>query len=502
MTKKYMRTPFSRLWLIENRAGPVNTPTYQSSVKANSPSWSFGDSTPIREPDPDRYGAFRIVDRIKGERGLPTLPITARYKFTISEFLRLARIGCPFDLQVHMGECKNPADFNHGWEKVLVLEAGDISNWSPEALGALEQGEDAVVNENVDVTGLDLYEIKQLMLTELAKTTIVQEVIDVTICDSVQCGACGIPSDGCQIVFAICRATGASPGLPPLLVWSRDGGVTINTDNIDSLPANANPSAITCVGEYLVVTSTDDCSIHYAPIVDILDGVATWTEITTGLVCAAGAPNHLFSLGASLIWLVGNGGYIYFSDDITGGVEVQDAGIATTQSLKQIMMLDEINGIAVGDSNAVVTTTNGKTWASITGPVVGVNLNCCWMKSAEEWFVGSEGGRLYYTRNGGISWTEKVFPGAGTGEVRDIVFANNTVGYMAHYILPGVGAQSGRILRTIDGGYSWYVLPEGTGTIPANDWINAIAACVDNPNVIYAGGMASDGSDGILIKGE
>jgi len=58
----------SRLFTIEDRAGPANVPEYQGRARAQGPSWSLGDRTPVREPDPTRYGAFRIVDAIKSDR--------------------------------------------------------------------------------------------------------------------------------------------------------------------------------------------------------------------------------------------------------------------------------------------------------------------------------------------------------------------------------------------------------------------------------------------------
>jgi len=61
---------------------------------------------------------------------------------------------------------------------------------------------------------------------------------------------------------------------------------------------------------------------------------------------------------------------------------------------------------------------------------------------------------------------------------------------------------AGRLFRTIDGGYSWYVLPEGTGSIPSNYQLNSIALC-DDPNIVYAGGLETNSGDydGILIVG-
>ena len=492
-----VRTPFSRVFTLEDRAGPVAIPTYQGVARAMGPSWSFGDTTPVREPDSTRYGAFKIVDSIRGEQGLPTLSLENRYAYTVSEFLRMGRRGCPLDVQVHMGVCQDPRDFNGGWDKVLVLEGASLVNWGTGEMGALEQGQDAVVNENIDFSALDLYEIKRLLLRELATTEIISEIVDVVICDAVSCGACGIPSEGCDKVFAIDIGHPASPGLAAELIYSGDGGTTISETNITSLPPNTAPSAIACVGIYLVVVSNADCSIHYAPIADILNDAETWTETVVGLVCPAGAPNDLFSLGSGFTWIVGQAGYVYFSSDITAGVSVQDAGVATTQNLNAIHGVDEDNLVAVGVLNAVIHTIDGVNWTAVLGPAPGVTLNTVWMRSTVEWFVGTATGRLYYTRDSGDNWTEKTFPGSGTGSVRDIVFATPTVGYLAHNTV----APAGRVLRSIDGGSSWYVLPEGTGSIPTNDYVGALAATGACPNVFFGGGLAANAVDGFFVKG-
>lgn len=491
-----VRTPYSRVFTIEDRAGPANTPEYQGRARALGPSWDLGDRTPIREPDPDRYGAFVIVDAIKGERGLPTLSIEARYQYTISEFLRIARRGCPLDIQVHFGECQDPRDFNGGWDKVLVLENADISTWSAGELGALEQGEDAVVNENIDTNAFDMYELKQILFSELASTEVAGEVIDVVICDSVLCGICGIPSTGCQTFFAITEGQTGSPGLPAEIIYSDDAGATIAETNVSTLGIAEDPTGMACVGTRLAVISNDSDSIHYAPIIDILNAAEAWTEVATGIV-AAGSPNAIFSLGSTFTWLVGDGGYVYFSSDITAGVSVQNAGLATDQVLNDIHGVDENNLVAVGVANAVIYTTDGVNWTAVTGPAVGVILNTVWMKNTLEWFIGDANGQLWYTQDAGVNWVEKTFPGSGAGQVRDIVFATPTVGYMSHSIV----GPAGRILRTIDGGGSWYVLPEGTSTLPANDYLNAIAVSGECPNDLYAGGLGDNATDGFLVKG-
>lgn len=495
-----VRSPFSRVFTIRDLAGPAHAPVYQGQARAMGPTWSFGDRTPIREPDPDRYNSFRIIGAIKAEKDLPKVSLENRYSYTVSEFLSIARTGCPFDIQVHFGKCQDPRDFNNGWDKVLVIESADISQWATTELGALDQGQDAIVNETVDTNGLDMFELRKLVLSEFGTSEVIQEVVDIVICDSAACGACGITSDGCQHIFAIQKATVTSPGLPAELIYSSDAGGTLGQTNVTTLPTNQDPNALECVGTRLVIVSNGDCAIHYALLTDILDdaGPASWARNASGLVCPAGAPNNIFSAGSAQTWLVGNGGYIYFSSDITGTLAVQSSGGVTTQNLNSIHGIDDQNLVAVGNSNAVLYTNNGgDTWATVTGPSVGVNLNCVWMHSLTEWFVGTAGGKLFYTINSGTTWVEKTFSGSGAGSVRDIKFATPTVGYMSH----STATPAGRIFRTIDGGFSWYVLPEGTGSIPANDRVTALAACGEDPNVVFGGGLGDNAIDGFLVKG-
>lgn len=489
-------TPYSRVFLIESGANPNTSPSYEGLWKAGGLSFGQGDITPIRIPDPDRYGAFKVVGTIPGEQDLPELGITARYEFDLSDMLRLVNIGCNHDLQVHMGQCQNPQDFNGGWDKILVLESARISNYTTGDLGALEPGDNAVINEEVTWQGQLVYEIGKLTATEVGGSTVTREVIAVAICDQAGCGGvCGEASDGCQKVFMVTLAAGGSPGLSADVIWSDDGFSTSTLIHITTLAVGETPSDAACVGDNLIVTSGaagGSDSLHYAPIADILDGTQVWTEVDTGFVATKG-PLALWSLGPNETWFAGRGGYIYFSDNPTSGVTVQDAGVATAQDLNDIHAFDSTHAVAVGASNAVVRTTDGSTWGAITGPAVGVALNAVWMKSEDIWLVGSAAGRLYYTANAGTSWTEIGFSGNGAGAVDDIYFVNGTVGYMSHH----TAAPVGRILRTIDGGHSWVVGPEN-GSMPDNDRVNSIKAC--SVNTLFGGGLGGGASDGFAVK--
>jgi photosystem II stability/assembly factor-like uncharacterized protein len=119
------------------------------------------------------------------------------------------------------------------------------------------------------------------------------------------------------------------------------------------------------------------------------------------------------------------------------------------------------------------------------------------MRSEDEWWVGTSAGAVYVTRNRGTNWTLVAMP-LTTIAIDKIVWATDTVGFIAAQI----AGPNGRILRTINGGYSWYVMPETPGgTTPANDRFNDLAVCKDEANMLFAGGLADGGADGIIVKG-
>lgn len=496
MARNHQLTGYSRVFLIDGGARPSAAPAYQGLMKAGAFSWPQGDITLVRIPDPNRYGKFLVVGKVPGEEGNVELTLMARYTTDLSTLFKLARKKCDIDIHIHMGLCEDPRNFNLGYDKALIIRDARITTYGTTDLGALGSDENAIVNEEVPVSGEDAIELVRMTFGTKAATQVAREVVDIEICDTEACGECGVLSDGCQIVLATTRSSDASPGLPAEVIATRDGGSTWVERPITSLGATEDPNDSDCVGSNLVVVSAESISLHYANIADILNSVETWNEVTTGFV-AGGAPRAIHSVSSVWTWIVGLGGYVYVASDPTSGVTVQDAGVATTQQLNAIHAIDELVAVAVGNSNAVIRTVDGSTWSSVTGPAVGVNLNTVWMHSETTWFVGTAGGRLYYTEDSGATWTEKSFPGSGAGQVRHIAFFDGSVGYMAH----SSAVPAGRILRTIDGGYSWYIIPEQTGfIIPANDYIGKLAVCAD-PNTVFGGGLADDAVDGIILKG-
>lgn len=490
---------YSRVWLLENGANPNVTPAYQGLMKIGDPSWPQGDIKRIEAPDPTRYDEFLEVAEVKGTRERVSTSIEGRYPMELSTMLRLTRQACPFDVQVHMGKCLDPREFNLGWQKIAVFERARFKGYDVANFGALGSDERTQTNEKGDLSAKDWYELVRLTFAEQGGTIVTREIISGDVCDTANCGDCGFASDGCQRVLWTQIGSGASPGTPPAVIYSANGGDTYLGVNISTLLGNEPPSDSECVGGIFVVVSNTDETLHWAYLDDFFAnwpnaGAPVWVQVTNGFVFGQG-PNAIVSVDSRHTWLAADSGYIYFTDDPTQGVTVQEAGVATTQTLNDIAALDEFNVVAVGNSNAVIATDNGgETWRLVTGPVVGQNLTAVWMKTGDLWLVGVANGTLWFTSNQGVTWTQINLPITGS-RIDDIKFVTPTVGYLSVRV---AGANS-QILRTIDGGNTWYVLPEGPGSIPTNTRINQVAVCATNPNTVFGGGLGS-GTDGIIVK--
>lgn len=498
------QTLLTRVWLTEGGARPDHKPDFQSCMRAGPGEQDFGTPEQILCPDPTTYGKTTVTGEIIPVPESPTTELTGRYALDMaSAMLRLAKQGCPSDIQVHMGDCENPMDFNDGFKKALIFETARFTSWSTTDLGSLEEG--AVIDETAPVTGRKMYEVLPLSLGGKAEDVILYEVLDVVICDRIGCGECDNESDGCQIVYALTDSPTGSPGAPADVAYSTDGGETFALNDIDTLAEGQKPSALACIGKYVVVVSNDTGSLHYKTKANINAGtVGGWTEVTTGFE-TGGEPNDIWSVG-TMAFIVGDGGYIYTVDDPSLGVTVIDASEATTQNLMAVHAISEERAVAVGVDDSVVFTTNKITWQTGDATGGGVTNQAVWMHDKDTWSVGDNGGSLYYTLDQADNWVLKGLPGAPS-QIFDIAFSSKSVGYIGGINTAGTGAW---MARTYNGGYSWRAMPEGPGSLPGTTsgvpgFIEAIAACIEDENMaVFVGGVGTYGAavDGIIIVGK
>lgn len=463
-----------------------------------------GGIEPIRVYDPNRYKSFRTIGRKVTAPDFPTFSLRVLEKRNTLPF-QLGDLSCAHNIYLPNGSCDNPSDFLNGWSgfveiysyaEATEVDGGDRMAWEDD-----NQTEDVISD-----TAESIYAIGELGFGAKASSEISREVIDVVYGSSLSCGDCGPADDGTKRVYAIATTSGAgSPGLPAEIIYTLDGGATWTQANIASFGATEAPLAIDIVSDKLVVLGDD--SYYWATINRNTGAPGTFTKVTTGIV-AANTPLDMYVLGTSL-YISAAGGYVYLVTNVASGATAISMGDATTNDLFRIHGDGGETIVAVGGGSDVIVSTNrGATWAATTTEpsAIPLNITALFVQTDKKWWVGtSASGRLYYTLNGGVSWTHVSFTGAGAGNLTDIYFATDEVGYFAH----SDSTPTAYLWATWNGGVSWVRNDGGSRRLlnfpAALDKVGRIATPSVHPqtdsNNIALACLAGDGSDGTLLLG-
>jgi len=485
-----------RVWYVEGGVHPSKSPQFLALGKfSDDPAITIGEETKISVPDPNNFNRDIQVGTVAAERERATLAIGIRSTAQKSILLEWKNKQCRVDIFALSGKCGNPQDFTEGGEKWVYFPDGKISGHGYENFGAYGLDENNPTNEAVDMTAEDYWEYLYMRQDQIGSASTTREIYTVDVYNGKNCDDC---PDTCSKVLMTMAGASATPGTQPSLLYSEDGGESFSSQTISTLFSNENIVDSAVVGSALVLISNTANEIHWTDIEEVYTNANSWNQVNTGFVFGKN-PNAMSVADVRHIWIVGNGGYIYFSKNFKVSVEVQDAGVETTQNLNAVHALDTKNVLTVGNSNAVVYTSNGgSTWETVTGPSVGVNLGACWMWDAKTWLVGEGAGgsgKLWLTVNAGVTWTQIGLPATYT-RIDDIEFVSEAEGFIA----ARSGGQS-YILRTITAGNEWVVLPQGKkGTAVANSYLSKVRGCTKYANTAFAVGLASNGTAGIALK--
>lgn len=492
MAERVFQTGQGRVFLQQQGAGPAFPLKYQGLARMGGFDLGGSEPTRVQSPSPVAYDEFVDIDEVRGESSRPTTSMIAR----LSLDNPILEATCPIHVQVHWGKCANPQDLNRGWELAFAYEHAVFTGRSGDEQTAIDEAGRATILVTGTLSARKLWQLKNMSLSEVSAAQVAAEVVAVIANDYVSCGECGYVSDGSQRFFAVVKGgTLASPGLYAEVIASNDKGQTIAEYTITTLGGGEQPVAGAVIGQYLVVPSTDSASIHIAPLSDL----TAWQEVATGFGGGLGEPTAITDVTASEGWIAGMDGYVYKIDNPADGVAIQHAGVLTTEHLRAIHACSSRDVLAGGANGALIVSYNGgETWSEPALSPTVATITSVWMRTKYCWFVCDNAGNLYYTVNGGAAWTAKSFAMAGLGSVNGISFASHPdapIGFIAATNAAGKGF----IFRTLDGGNSWYQLPDTANTTPANGGLSSISAGASG-NFVVAGGLKT-GIDGIVIVG-
>jgi hypothetical protein len=488
-----LRTTQSRVFMTLSKSSPAVKPLFQDCMVLGGISQSFGDREPIFCQDPYRIGRYKIIGFTESPAESVESSLNARFPFTArSALIQAARAQAPVDLHVHMGAIgSNPTVFN-AWTKKIIFEGARISSVDIDEVGAHD--EDTPVGHSVDITADDWYEIVPMSFSERGTSVSTEIAGDVALFYN---GRLELQPRERVMAFAVMAGDGSTTS--PSLLYSLDQGTNWYAVEMTSVTTSGEANGVAVVGDYVtVVGGTGTAGKLLYTRWSGLNTVTTptITQVTTGFVTSK-IPNDIYSIG-SVAFVAADGGYVYKISDTPSGVSVMSAGTASTQNLFAIAAFDENVIVAVGASNTVLVCTDGDNFSAVTGPASGTALTAVACLSETVFLVGTADGKLFFTQDAGVSWTQKSFQGSGASGavVNDLAFANSMVGYMAY---EATGASG--ILMTTDGGYSWDYVPSA-GLLSYSTGYLGIAALRDDPNIVLAAGPNENDTAGSLIMGE
>lgn len=442
---KLFHSSSSRVWTIENGARPDRHARYRGLAAVGRVNRALGTVAPVYGLDEGEYDDRMIDDLTQEPRGLAETSITFRARHDESEMMALVTARCPVDLQIHVGECSQPNDYE-SWQrgKIVVIRRALASAYTLDGVGSLDR--DGMATEPISFTGRDAYEILPLKRKRIA--TGLDDIVAMATGEYRACSGCPIT----RITVAVAA-----------------DGIAYTLDNITwtavAITFADTPLAVAILNGYVIVTT--DAPSHVWILVSALrDGESETVAVSTGYVGEANALYVLRSRGQA--FAAGENGYIYRIDDAESAVEAAHEAALTLEDLNAVHGVGSTI-VTVGDANTIVASRNdGKTWRLVTGP--GGTLLAVACISETTWLVGTSAGRLYYTIDEGVSWTEIAHRGSGTGSVEAIVFVDDLVGYML---------KTSYVFRTVDGGATWHRL---TDTVAAH---SALAA--PEINIVFDG---------------
>jgi photosystem II stability/assembly factor-like uncharacterized protein len=401
---------------------------------------------------------------------------------------------CAMNLYLPSGQCRDLSDLTRGWDRQTIISYAEPTEYDRGDLMSFDDTPERVTS--IALAAEDIYEIAPLNFDEgvTESGAGASGFVSIAFADLRGCGECGYDNDGSDWIYAVTSGDTASDPTPngPSLYYSTNAGDSWTEITSATLGSGiAQAAAVAVIGDYVVILGKNftTAGFWYAQLSK--SGVpGTWTSVTTGF--STSTMNAMYVLSPREIFMAGNAGKLYKSNDFRAGVttDLTITGVTTVWA--------EIHG--QGDTIVVVGATGviyrsydrGVTWSSVTGPVATALTGLAVMDKYH-WWIGTTGAGVYYTADGGVSWTQKNVAGL-SGIVYHILFATAEIGYL--------GATN--LAMTTDGGETWTTGTSRVLNVPTVGQFYSIGAPTFARKEVAAaivcyGGISADNLDGVLF---
>jgi len=444
-----------------------------------------GDETPVYCPSPSTVGAFVITDAIAGEAGLVTYSLDRPLRSTLNYLLTVLR-DCRFHGRVNWRVKGSTPDLFANYLVGLHLHKSRVTSSTVPASVVIQPGDNARVDTNADISAFDWKVVYPIKPTKVVQTE-TEDITDIAFDMSETCYEDEAGGDyKCKLGYYVTTCLVTSLANKADVWFTTDYGVTWTQTGDYPFAGSEDLTAVVTRGGRVIVAREavlgDPAEIAYSD-----DQGDTWTQVEVGALPGQGI-NALWWLDQTHLWAAADSGYVYFSDDQGESWSTQTNGGVTAQNLAAIHAIDQSNAWAVGAAAAIIRTTDGSTWATVTAPVgLADGVTAVAMRNDNRVFIGTDAGELYVTADEGENWTQRNLPGQSSLSTIDEIMFDFALNYFG-YIAATDGDGLGRLFRSEDGGASWLRVAD----MPTNGGFNA-ALWVCDQNNGWVGGPAHGG---------
>lgn len=441
-----------RYWVQKGGASPLNEMMYagddtQYMIIGDTDAPIRGDINPIRVPDPYLLKAYRNVGKTEEAPDLPTFPITFLRKHgTIPT--QLYNLGdCNTNYYDLMGKCGNLGDFEKGWDLLLIRSNALVSDRTMGGVGGWDS-DDAIEDETTN-TADNIYPVgKMAFKIELDDGTYTSVVtIDAVYGTPSTCALC---REGTEHIYAIGNNSNDRN-----IYYTLDGGATWSVVAL-ATSANMTLTAIGLAGNTLIISFGESAAPggYWTSTIDPNSGIpGTPAKITSG-VTSGEVLNDLFVYNPRKVFFAADDGKIYRTSTFAGGVT-----LVATLSADNVTRIDGVpTGIMVAGTfggEVYYSLDGGDTWTQTADDPGGAITALAVLDENRIW-VGTDSPSVEFTNDFGATWRVISLPTdfGNLLTVYDIAFATDEVGYISTQI-DKTGGTDFAIYWTINGGESW-----------------------------------------------
>lgn len=473
------------VWIQRN--GPNTEPVFGGCHAIGDVDHPEGDVELVYCPDESGPNKFKVVASIQGTPGAITFTITTDLTDEIDE---MERVKCPFTVFVHASK-RGRKDVFDNFDRTTIYTNVRVTNRGKSGLVARTPEDQGRVEQSYDVSAEEELDLKEPTITRqsISETNAIN---DISFCNDFACRTEDeIAQDACQEGFAVADAVAYGTAN---VLYTSNGGTWAAT--ADPFGADEHPIGVECFAfgrdTVRAIVSNGSTSGAPAEVAFTDDNGVTWTPANVSAGNTTFSSRHaLFALNQYHIWAALANGYIYHSADAGVTWDLQEAGVLTTAPWNAVRFVSSEVGWVVGNANEIARTIDGgTTWSAVVGPAgkAAVHIVALAVLDRNRAWIGFSDGTLYYTHDAGANWSQRSFPGSGVGEIRDIEFFNDSLGFM----IVNNASPVGTVLWTINGGFSWSRLVANS-----NSGYNSIFIC-DEWNIFVAG--EANGGTGYIAK--